>query len=172
MFRHEVYTDASGIYRLPPMPSDGTDGHDLRITVMAEGWSPDMKQISYSPKTTASISRPKPGKQLRLRFVDESGKPILGVYVSINDWRNGKSLYNSKHPMLLDAKIAEKADETGVYEWTWAPEDKVAYSYGKQGLKGGNITIAADGLEHVIRLTKVVVGQSGKGDAEGQAIGR
>ena len=52
------------------------------------------------------------------------------VFVTIGFWRGGKSLYNIKDPRVLDTKIPAKADKNGIYEWTWAPEDDVAYSFG------------------------------------------
>ncbi len=161
MFRHEVHTDVSGVYCLPPMPANGPD---LRLTVMAEGWSPDMRVVSYAPKNAPADFQLKPGKHLRLRFVDESGKPVPEVYVSIASWRGGQSLYNTKHPIVLDTRIPEKSDKHGVYEWTWAPEDKVEYSFGKEGYKYESKVIAADGAEHEIRLSTARAGDNDTGE--------
>jgi beta-lactamase regulating signal transducer with metallopeptidase domain len=152
MFRHEVYTDAQGVYRLPPRPADNTD---LRITVMAAGWAPNLKVVTCSGAKVPSVDfQLQAGRIVRFRFLDESGRPIPKAYVSIASWRGGQSLYNTKHPMVLDTRIPERADEKGIYEWTWAPDDEVRYSCGKPGYKYVMEAITADGQEHEIRLSK------------------
>ena len=74
--------------------------------------SPGMKPVDFPLE---------PGKELRIRFVDPPGKPIPGVYVSIAKWRGGESLYNQRHPNVLDTQIPSQADDSGLYRWTWAP---------------------------------------------------
>ncbi len=146
--RQEVRTDARGVYRLPPLPP-----LTLTLTVIAEGWAPDLRKIDLTANDHKVDFRLKPGKKLRIRFVDDAGKPIPGVFVQIRRWRDCKSLYNIKHPIVLETKIPDSADQNGVYQWTWAPADEVEYYFGKQGYHDrDNQPITADGREHKIVL--------------------
>jgi beta-lactamase regulating signal transducer with metallopeptidase domain/uncharacterized GH25 family protein/thiol-disulfide isomerase/thioredoxin/Leucine-rich repeat (LRR) protein len=117
---HEVRTDAKGVYLIPTLPPG-----PMTLTVMAEGSAPDLKKITVTrenPKVDFQLKR---GKTIRFQFVDTAGKPISGVRVQIQRWRGGESLYNIKHPNVLDNKIPWNADKNGVWEWTWAPDDPV-----------------------------------------------
>ncbi|MGO9113060.1 MAG: hypothetical protein ACLP9L_27830, partial [Thermoguttaceae bacterium] len=95
----------------------------------------------------------KRGKTLRVRFVDGSGRPIPEVGVGIKCWRGCKSLYNTKHPIVLETQIPNQAGKNGVYEWTWAPDDEVQYQFYKEGYDAlTSQSIIADGAEHTITL--------------------
>ncbi|MGO9112173.1 MAG: M56 family metallopeptidase, partial [Thermoguttaceae bacterium] len=118
--RQEVRTDATGVYRLPPMSPT-----TMTVTVIAEGWKPELKEVAITrenPKVDFQLEK---GKTLRIRFVDSSGKPIPAVWVGIQQWRGCKSLYNTKHAIVLETRIPNQAGKNGVYEWTWAPDDEV-----------------------------------------------
>jgi hypothetical protein len=143
--RGGVRTDAKGVYRLPPLPPA-----PIRVTVIAEGWAPDVKQIAISFENPPVDFQLKPGKTLRLRFVDESGKAVPGVLVWFASWRGGQSLLNNGRL----SKIPPHADKSGVYVWTWAPEDAVEYFYARGGSHLGFVSgsFVADGAEHVVKL--------------------
>jgi hypothetical protein len=126
----EVYTDEKGVYRFPPLPPA-----PLNVTVMAEGWMPELRKIEIVEDNPPVDFQLNPGRKLRIKFVDEEGKPIPEVGIGIAGWRGIKSLYNHKHSNVLDAKIPDKADENGVYEWTWAPDDWVEYNFWKEGYR-------------------------------------
>jgi beta-lactamase regulating signal transducer with metallopeptidase domain/uncharacterized GH25 family protein/thiol-disulfide isomerase/thioredoxin len=129
--RHEVRTDAQGVYRIPALPPGKTS-----VTVMAVGFAPDLKDITLSPEHSNLDFRLKAGKEICLRFVDSAGKPIPKVCVDIESWRGAKSLYNIKHPNVLDSKIPERAGKNGVWRWTWAPDDAVSLSIYSYPIKG------------------------------------
>ncbi len=147
--RQQVLTDANGVYRLPPSPP-----MTMTVTVIAEGWMPSLKKVTITrenPKVDFPLKR---GNTLRVRFVDSSDKPIPGVGVGIERWRGCKSLYNVKHPIVLETHIPTQAGKDGVYEWTWAPDDEVQYRFYKEGYR--TITskpLVAGGAEHTITLT-------------------
>lgn len=146
----EVRTDERGAYRFPPLPP-----MPVTLTVIAQGWAPDLKKTTITSGNPPVDFQLKPGKTLRLRFVDDSGKPVPEVSVGIAGWRGGKSLYTHKHPNVLDTKIPAQADKNGVYEWTWAPPDQVEYSFGKQGYQFvRNQPYSADGVAHEVRLSR------------------
>lgn len=124
----EVRTDANGHYQFPLLPVG-----KMNVTVVAPGWAPHQQLVNLAPGSSTANFELKPGKRLRLRFVDDAGAAVPGVGVSIDRWRGGKALYNYKTPELLDAKIPIAADKNGVYEWTWAPDDEVTFRFYKSG---------------------------------------
>jgi hypothetical protein len=85
--------------------------------------------------------------------VDRSDKPVPEVGVMIMEWRGGKSLYNHKHPDVLDTKIPRQADKNGLYEWPWAPEDSVEYVFSIKGFAEA-ASLTADDREHVFRIPR------------------
>ena len=124
----EVRTDAEGRYRLPPR-----EAGPLTLTVVAPDWSPAQTRLEVSPANSVADFQLEHGKTVRIAFVDAAGAPIPNVAIGITGWRGGKALYNYKHPNVLDTKIPTKADENGIFEWKWAPDDAVQYDFGAEG---------------------------------------
>lgn len=124
----EVRTDAEGRYRLPPREIG-----PLTVTVIARGWSPDQKTLDLSPANSTVDFNLKAGKTARIKFVDFAGAAVPKVAVGIEKWRGNKALYNHKHPNVLDTGIPIRADDNGIYEWTWAPDDEVVYIFAAEG---------------------------------------
>src|SRR5262249_55433276 len=120
--QQEVLTGADGVYRFPPLPAGAMD-----VTVVAKGWMPELRHVQIEPGMPPVDFPLKPGKTQRIKFVDTAGAPVPNVGVSILSWRGTKSLYNHKHPNVVDTNIPRQADERGIYEWTWAPDDAVNY---------------------------------------------
>ncbi len=145
----EVRTDASGVYRLPPMQPMA-----MTVTAVAEGWMPDLKKTTIARENSKLDFQLKRGNNLLLRFVDSVGKPIPEVAVEIQGWRGCKSLYNVKHPIVLETQIPRLAGKDGVYEWAWAPDDAVQYQFYKEGYKGISKSIVAGDVERVIQLDR------------------
>lgn len=147
----EVRTDANGRYRFPPLPSG-----DLKVTVIASGWAPEQEQVDLRSGNATKDFNLRPGKSLRLLFVDGLGSRIPDVSVSIERWRRGKALFNHDHPNVLDTQIPRTADRHGVFEWTWAPQDEVTYSFFKEGYT--QLTrmpfTANDEVEYEVTLSK------------------
>ena len=145
-----IRTDERGVYRFSPLPPG-----PIAVTVMAEGWAPELKEIEIGPQNPPVDFQLKPGRTIRLRIVDGSGAPVPQVEVEFSRWRDSRSLYNVKHPYVLDNKIPRYTDEEGLYEWTWAPEDPVTYSFYKKGYQyNQGKSLTADDLEHEIRLAR------------------
>ena len=76
---------------------------------------PAIRKVEIKQGMTPFDFRLEPGKELKIRFVDTAGKPIPGVYVMIDKWRGGESLYNHRHPNVLNTQIPNQADENGLY---------------------------------------------------------
>ena len=143
----EVRTNEQGVYTLPPLPNG-----QVAVTVAAEGWMPERRKITIEPAMRPVDFDLKPGKKLRVRFVDDSAAPVPDVYVGIGHWRGAESLYNHKHENVLDTKIPRSADHDGIYEWKWAPDDAVEYRFSKEGFAEPTATLTADDSEHVITM--------------------
>ena len=147
----EVRTDDQGRYQFPPLPAGA-----INITVMAPGWMPAIRKVEIKQGMPSFDFRLEPGKELRIRFVDTAGKPVPGVLVMIDKWRGGESLYNHRHPNVLDTHIPVQADQDGLYRWTWAPDDPVAYVFEKEGFVRHEVTLSARDGEQTITLPRIL----------------
>ncbi len=143
----EVRTDAEGRYQFPPLPPG-----PMHVTVVAQGWMPEWTAIQIAGGMAPVDFRLKPGKKLRIRFVDQSGAAVSRVSVGINRWHGTESLYNTVHPNVLPTNIPRMSDGRGVYEWNWAPDSPVEFGFGRVGFAGASASIAADDEEHVVTL--------------------
>ncbi len=143
----EVRTDKDGVYRTPPLASGLT-----RFTIVAPHWMPQTRKIDVTPGMQPVDFQLARGKKLRLKFVDDQGTPVPDVYVAVDKWRGVESLYNHKHPNVVDVQIPRTADKDGIYEWTWAPDDAVDYRFGAKGFASNEASIAADDQEHVVTI--------------------
>ncbi|WP_165250539.1 carboxypeptidase regulatory-like domain-containing protein [Paludisphaera soli] len=159
----EVLTDAAGSFRLPALAAGST-----RLTVVAEGWMPETRTVALGPDMASVNFQLRPGKELRVRFVDRAGSPVPDVHVGIRRWRGSEALYNHRHPNVVDTKIPEKADGEGVYRWTWAPDDSVTYQFSKPGEFSQEVALTADGSEKVV----VVGGRRIAGSAVDASTGK
>jgi beta-lactamase regulating signal transducer with metallopeptidase domain/protocatechuate 3,4-dioxygenase beta subunit/thiol-disulfide isomerase/thioredoxin len=147
----EVRTDEQGRYRLPPLSSG-----KQTLTVVAQDWMPAQTKIDIKQGMAPVDFRLRTGKDLRIRVIDQDGKPIPGVDVWIDNWRAGESLYNFKHPNVLDTKIPDKTDGDGIYRWTWAPDDAVAYRFSKEGYVELELDLTASASEQTVTLPKIL----------------
>jgi thiol-disulfide isomerase/thioredoxin/uncharacterized GH25 family protein len=143
----EVRTDERGAYTIPAQPRGET-----RVTVIAKGWMPETRKVPLAPALRPVDFRLRPGKALRVRFVDRSGKPVPNAYVHIDRWHGSQALYNDQHPNVLDTKVPLHADANGLYEWTWAPDDAVTYSVSQEGFARNEVDLTATGAEQAVTL--------------------
>lgn len=147
----EVRTNAKGVYQLPPL-SPGR----MNVTVVAPGLSPDSRTIDIQASGSTENFQLEQGKLLRIRFIDDDGKPVPNVGVGIRGWRGRESLYNHRHPNVLDTQIPIQSDSAGIFNWEWAPEDKVDFSFSAKGYRAVSQSLAADNTVHTVTLSKSV----------------
>lgn len=132
----EFQTDADGRFRLSALPPG-----DTTLTVVAQGWAPQMRVVKLQAGMPSQDFRMKPGKPIRLQFVDSTGKAIPNAYVSLINWKGKKSLHNHDHPNVRDTKIPRRADANGLWEWTWAPDDLVKLHVGMKGFAPSELEV-------------------------------
>jgi len=147
----EVLTDEQGKFRFPPLPAGS-----MNVTVVAQGWMPAIRKVEIKKDMAPFDFHREPGKTLKLRFVDATGEPIPGVGVLIDTWRGGESLYNHRHPNVLNTKIPDRADEQGRYVWDWAPGDAVTYRFFKEGMGEHKADLTANGSEQTVAMPQVL----------------
>jgi hypothetical protein len=130
----EVRTDEAGKFELPPLLGDPKNSvqDPLPVLVVAPGFAPQQQKVDLREGAAMDFTL-KPGKTIRLQFSDVDGKPIPEVNVGIIGWRQTQALYNSRHPNAIETAIPLRANASGIYEWTWAPDDEVVYSFSKEG---------------------------------------
>ena len=146
----QTRTDANGHYRFPPLAAG-----PITVTTVAKGWAPAQKTFEITSHESSANFQLRPGMTTRIRFVDEAGAAIPEVYVTIERWRNGKTLYNRGMPFIFDPEIPGRADRQGIYEWTWAPDDAVTYVFSKSGFQAlRNQSLKGGEGEHVITLRR------------------
>ena len=137
--RMDFLTDADGLFRLPALAPRSTT-----LTVIAAGWAPQERSLDVRPGLAPQDIRLAPGKPIRLRVVDDAGKPVPKAYVGVAEWQEKKALHNKKHPSVHDTRVPNRADDNGVYEWGWAPQSPVKFSV--QG-GGSSVAVVAAGGE-------------------------
>ncbi len=140
----EVRSDEEGVYRLDPLGAGR-----MRITIAAPGWMPQMKTVEIGPDLRSTDFQLRTGKKLRIKFIDAAGTPIPNVAVQVSRWRGAESLYSHKHSNVIDLQIPNRANENGIFEWTWAPDDAVAFRFRVPGSADMTASIAAEDHEHV-----------------------
>ncbi|QDT94603.1 M56 family metallopeptidase [Gimesia aquarii] len=158
---HEVEIDNKGHFETIPLPPGKHP-----ITVVAPGFMP-VRQIVNATKSMEPLSfEMKPGKRLTLKIVDSNGKPVPKARISLGKWRGVESLYNHRHPNVLNSRIPVHSDEKGVYEWDWAPDDAVTYEIYAKKNASKTVTLAATEAEHVIKLAPLLIASGKVTDAE------
>jgi thiol-disulfide isomerase/thioredoxin len=145
-----VVTDESGSCRLP-----GFGEGPMRVTVVAKGWMPDSRMVQLKRQMDPLEFHLKPGRKLRVRFVDGSGAAVPEVGAWVKKWRGVEEVHSNVNGQIK-IEIPGKADDKGIYEWDWAPDDAVSFRFGKRGFAGIEQSITADGTEHVLTINHVL----------------
>lgn len=136
-------TGADGVYRF-----ENVKAGDTAVTVVAKGFAPELKQIEVSEELDSVDFQLKKGKTLRIRVVDQRGKPIRGARVVPDTWRGHRSLLG-----LYKGVLPHKTDEQGRVVWNSAPEDKILVDvYQKNYMSARNRPLVPRKAEYVVEL--------------------
>jgi uncharacterized GH25 family protein len=117
----EERTDAQGHYRLPALPPGR-----LTVMIIAPGWSPLMQEVNLTDESKTADFQLQPGHRLKLKIVDQFGKPVSKCYVGVQTWKMTTTFF-SDDLESLNSRIPKQTDEEGNYVWDWAPGDAVKY---------------------------------------------
>jgi beta-lactamase regulating signal transducer with metallopeptidase domain/protocatechuate 3,4-dioxygenase beta subunit len=132
----EFPTDGNGQFQLPALAPG-----ERNLTVVAAGWAPQLRRVNVQPGLPPQDFHLEPGKPIRLRVVDGSGKPVAGAFVRLEGWKGIKSLHNHDHPNVHDTKVPRQADGDGLWEWTWAPDDPVKLLVYSKGFTNSKLEV-------------------------------
>ncbi|MDY3560873.1 sigma-70 family RNA polymerase sigma factor [Gemmata sp. JC673] len=116
-------TGTDGTFRLPALAPGKTS-----LTVIAPGWAPQLRTVELKADMPAQDFRMAAGKSIRLRVVDEAGKPVPRAYVTLHEWKGSESIYsehNTNYPKVPGTGIPRRTDANGVWEWRSAPDEPV-----------------------------------------------
>ncbi|MDZ4656162.1 MAG: carboxypeptidase regulatory-like domain-containing protein [Bythopirellula sp.] len=105
-------TDADGKYRLNNVQA----GNNM-LTVFATGHSPDLRNVAIVRDMEAVDFKLEPGHKVTFKVVDPDGKPVPGVGIAADTWRNTRSLMTMADRGSTDAE--------GLWSWESAPADEV-----------------------------------------------
>jgi peroxiredoxin len=105
----ETATDSLGRFELKNCKSGMS-----ALTVQGEGYSPALIEIVAGQQEDAGEFRLSPGRTMRIRVVDNQGKPIPGAVLHTDTWRGYRT---------LKAKLT--TDDKGRMRWDSAPKDTV-----------------------------------------------
>ena len=135
----QTRTDAAGEFRIANADPGGSS-----LTVQADGYSPEMKEVFVDAGLAPLEFRLKAGHTIRGRVVDQDGKPVAGAFVTVSRWRAGQTL---DWQTLTDA--------AGRFRWDGAPGDGMLVSAGKREYgTTGDVPISPSDQETVITLAR------------------
>lgn len=145
--KSKVLTDQEGHFELPPVKSD-----DPIIAIFAKGWMPVLKAVETGSEVQTLDVQLVHGRQLRLKFVDSEGQPIPNVRASLTYWLAPQA---NAHFLVMGSRwpfLPYRANEAGVYDWNWAPDDPLAFRASAKGFASEEFTVTADGTTQTIVL--------------------
>lgn len=105
-------TDDEGRFELGGAPPGAAT-----ILVAAKGMTPDRREIVIRPDSAPLEFRMKPGRKVRVQFVDEQGRPIVIPEVPIWD-------FDGNHAAIEAGATTKATNVDGVWEWNGAPDEE------------------------------------------------
>jgi len=109
-------TDADGRFSFTQVPPE-----NIILTAQANGYAPDLKEISFHKDMPLVEFRLESGHTIRGRVVDSENRPIKDADVGTNSWRG-----------YMTIQMGIKTDSQGYFEFNDAPKDKVLFSISKE----------------------------------------
>jgi uncharacterized GH25 family protein len=152
---HTAFTGADGRYRLK-----GCEPGDARIVVSAKGRARAMQQVQIAPKMEPVDFQMSPGGTIRIRVLDEQGKPIPKATVFFQTWRGRINYFEFD-------QVPRSTDDQGLWEWKEAPLDPLGADICRpDGMQLGNRPLVARDEEYVFRVPPALVISGKVVDAE------
>ncbi len=132
-------TNDVGVYEL-----SGCEDGVARIVVSAPGLAVDMQQVHVAENMEAVNFTMQPGGHVRIRVVDEQGKPVPKARIFFQRWREGSyNYFEFDH-------VDQYADANGIWEWNEAPVDEFKADICRpNGMQLGKQSLMARAEEYV-----------------------
>jgi uncharacterized GH25 family protein len=137
-----AFSDKNGVYRLEGCTPE------LKIVATAKGRAAQVRELEIGAMAASVDFQLKPGKSLRLRVLDEAGRPVPKAHVSL--WGDFGSFEVDQAPL--------KTDTDGVWEWHELPREKMILSISRpNGMTLGWQSVRARRAEYVFRCPSELV---------------
>ena len=146
-----------------PRTKTDQDGHyhfamaepgEYNLAAAAKDYAPDSRSITMETQSQTVDLQLRKGEMIRLRVVDEEGKPIPGVTVSMsfnNEYRDALMLdYVSSIERGEDRNLV--ADAEGRWSRLWIPKDELQFIIRKDGYGQVQKRFAPSEQERVVTL--------------------
>ena len=98
-----VQTDAKGRFRFEDVKRG-----EMVLTVEADGYAPSWRHIRAQPGMEPVEFELKPGRVISGRVMDETGVPVVGACVFINDW-HGHTDFSGEYKWVVKGPVPETA---------------------------------------------------------------
>jgi beta-lactamase regulating signal transducer with metallopeptidase domain/protocatechuate 3,4-dioxygenase beta subunit/Leucine-rich repeat (LRR) protein len=149
-------TDEQGRYRLPP-----SEPGERTIAAAAAGYTPDSRRVAISAENRTADFRLGKGEMIRLRVLDQNGKPLANAYVSPN---SSNKYFNAITLEYSDERNPKRfmTDSEGRWNRLWIPGETLTLSIGKPGYAHTEVKIAPRDQEHIVTLEAGGWGVSGR----------
>lgn len=135
-------TDAQGQFVLKNCPLGPS-----AVTVQGAGFAPECRKITVEKENAPLAFSLEPGATLRGRVVDRQGKPLQGVFVAADSWRELRTL-----------EFRTNTNAQGRFVWNNAPRDDVLFALSAEGFMSNRISrLTASTKEHTITLDPELV---------------
>jgi beta-lactamase regulating signal transducer with metallopeptidase domain len=142
----QAVSGPDGVYHLV-----GCEPALSRIVVSAKGRATDMKELSINAEMKPVDFQMKPGGKIRVRVVDQNGKPVPRARIFFQWWRGKFQYFEFKH-------VNDYADQNGLWQWNEAPLDEFkADICPREGMNLASRPLVARSQEYVFRLPPPLV---------------
>jgi protocatechuate 3,4-dioxygenase beta subunit len=143
---HSAVSDAQGIYRLV-----GCQPGQARIVVAAKGCARALQDVPIARRMSTVDFQMQPGATLRVRVLDEHGKPIHKATIFFQQWHGRIQYFEFE-------QVPRFTDEHGLWEWKEAPVDTVQADICRpDGMQLSDRPLVPGEKEHVFRVPPALV---------------
>jgi hypothetical protein len=139
--RQKTTTDAAGKFTFRNLEEG-----DALLSFAADGYKAESKTLAVSNGMSEILVRLKPGHSIRGVVQDESGQPVSGVRVVLEDTRQPR--------MNEGIEFSTTTGDYGKFEWKSAPNEPKAFYIGKQGYEQLRNKVLDVDVDNVVTLLK------------------
>lgn len=148
--RRESTSDENGRYEFKNVTGFPQFGGGEPVTVLAESFTPVVKQVPVTPTTLQLDFVVEPGRSIRGRVLNEAGEPIQGVQVSRENDQFTDEARNEAGIVW-----STRTDKEGRFAWVGAPSTPQPFYFGHGSyarLRGKKLAPSEE--EHIIVLKR------------------